>query len=346
MIDAAQSTADVGLELWGNLALADPVFLAIIPLALLLLAFGRAREGRAAAILPGLPGGAPPSSLRQRAARLLPLLHGTALVLLAVALARPLRADVETTDTTEGIDILCAIDRSGSMDYEDLENGRSRLEVVKEVVGDFARRRMTDRVDAADSVGLLTFAAYPELVCPFTLDADALLDFLSQVELVRYRVEDGTAVGVALAKSVDLLAKSQATSRIVVLLTDGENNREEILPLEAADLAAEAGVKVYTILAGRYVYRSGFGGVVRTDEQLDSTELEAIAERTGGRFYRARDRDSLEAIYAEIEDLERTPRESSRHVDTFDLYPPVLLAALALYLLAWAGGLTFGGRTP
>lgn len=341
-----QSTADVGLSLWGDYALADPVFLASIPLALALLWHGRARHGRATLLVPGLAAGAPPRSARQLAALALPFLHGAALVLLAVALSRPLRADVRTNDVAEGIDILLALDRSSSMEYEDLTPGRTRLDVVVDVVGDFARRRMTDRVDAADSVGLLTFAAYPELVCPFTLDVDALLGFLATVELVKYRAEDGTAVGVALAKSVDLLAESEARSRVVVLLTDGENNRDEILPLEAADLAREQGVRVYTILAGRYQYRQGFGGVVRTENELDTAELEAIAERTGGRFYRARDRESLEAIYAEIEELERTPREVSRQIETFDLYPFFLLSGLVCYLLAWLGALTFAGRTP
>lgn len=342
---ATESTAEIGLMLWDGYAVGDPVFLALIPLALTLYLFGRARSGRAAAVLPGLPDDAPPASFAQLASRVLPLLHVVGLVLLAIALARPLRADVFTNDVTEGVDILLAVDRSSSMEYQDLEDGRTRLDVVKEVVGDFARRRMTDREGAADSVGLLTFAAYPDLICPFTLDSDSLLEFLSTVELVRYRVEDGTAIGVALAKTVELLAESEAKSRVVVLLTDGRNNREDILPLEAAELAASNDVRVYTILAGRYQYQPGFSGMVRSEVELDASELIAIAEQTGGRFYRARDRETLEAIYAEIEELERTPRELTRQVETFDLYPRFLFAALTSYLLAWMGALTIGRRT-
>src|SRR6185295_17546140 len=134
---------------------------------------------------------------------------------------------------------------------------------VKEVVGDFARRRMTDSDNAADSVALITFARYPQLLCPFTLDEGAITGFLAGVERAKREEEDGTAIGVGLAKAVSILRESDARSRICVLLTDGENNIDDITPADATELAAEEGIKVYTIYAARYVYaRDPFRGVV------------------------------------------------------------------------------------
>ncbi len=343
------SAATGALELWGDLALADPWFLVLIPVALVALALGRGRRARAAGRAPVLPAGGLPRSLRQTLAWLPAALQGLALVLVVLALARPLRGEVEQIDTSEGVDIALVIDRSSSMQHGDLdpERARSRLAVVKEVVGDFARRRMTDREGAADNVALFTFARFPQLLCPFTLDVGALEAFLETVELVRYNEEDGTGIGVALAKAVAVLRESEAKSRVVVLLTDGENNIDDIAPNEAAELAAEEGVKVYTVLAGRYQYhQTHFGGWQELDLRLDTGELEAIAEMTGGQFFEARDRQALEDVYAQIERLERTPREEQRRVESFDLYVWLLLPAAALYLFAWLSIGTWARRLP
>ena len=328
-----QSAAHADLHLWGDTYLADPVFLLLVPLALLLVVYGR--RGRARGRVSALPAVALPKSLRQRLGFLVPLVEALALVAAVVALARPLRGNEQLETTSEGVDIALVVDRSSSMQFEDLEAGKDRLEVTKEVVGDFARRRMTDREGAADNVALVTFARYPQLLVPFTLDVDALEGFLEDVKMVEHRAEDGTAIGVALAKAVQVLSGTDAKSKVVVLLTDGENTVDEIEPLAAADLAAEEGVRVYTLLAGRYLYqRDVFGRVHATEEELDATELQAIAERTGGRFYRARDREGLEAVYTEIEELVRTPRTERRYTETYDLYPLVLLGALCSYVLA------------
>jgi Ca-activated chloride channel family protein len=132
---------------------------------------------------------------------------------------------------------------------------------------------------------------------------------------------------------VRVLSRSEAKSRVVVLLTDGLNTDPELEPLDAAELARQRGIRVYTILAGRLLYQAGlFNELVATEEELDSSELEAIAERTGGRFYRARDARQLEQIYAEIEALERTPRRENRAIHLTELYPPFLLAGLLLYV--------------
>lgn len=344
--EGMRSSAAARVHLFGDLYLADPWFLALIPVGLALLAWGRARRGRAAGRVPGLPASAP-ASLAQRMAWVPHALAALAVCCLAAALARPVRANVLQTSTSEGVDIALVVDRSGSMRFRDLEEGRTRLEVVKDVVGDFAVRRMTDEVGAADACALITFAQYPQLLCPFTLDAGALTGFLDGVELVKHEIEDGTAIGRGLAKAVSLLSESDAKSRVVVLLTDGENNVGDIPPLEAARLAAELGVRVYTVLAGRFVYQEDiFGREHATERALDSTELEEIARLTEGKFFRARDREALEAVYAEIEALERTERSEERFTQTYDLYPPILLAALLAYVSAWISYATWARRLP
>ena len=345
-VEEVRSAASGQLALWGDYSLADPFFLLLIPVAVLLFLHGRSRRGRAHGLVPVLPGARIVRSWRQRLMPVTGVLHLLALCLAIAALARPLRSNVEREIVSAGVDIALVIDRSGSMRFEDLERGKSRLDVVKEVVADFAERRMTDERGAADNVGLITFAHYPQMLCPFTLDVDALRGFLDGVELVRRREEDGTAIGVALAKAVALLRESDAKSKVVVLLTDGENNVPDIPPLSAGELAAEEGVRVYTIYAARNLFKFDAvrGAYVATADQHDTTELRHIAELTGGRFYQARDRDGLEGIYAEIEVLERTERRERRHEETFDLYPRLLLGALVLYGTAWFSFATWARR--
>jgi Ca-activated chloride channel homolog len=345
--DAPKSTAEARFHLWGEYYLADPWFLLLIPLALALLAWGRSARGRVSARVPSHPPGALPRTWRQKLGGVPVVLQALALALVAVALARPVRGDAVRTTTSQGIDIALVIDRSGSMKYEDLEQARTRLDVAKEVVGAFAERRMNDRVGAADSCALIVFAQFPMLLCPFTLDYGAFREFLDDVQYVRNEVEDGTAIGRGLAKAVQALSDTDARSKVVVLLTDGENNVHDIAPLEAANLAKEKGIRVYTVLAGRFAFQEDvFGRVYATERQLDSTELEAIAEATGGRFFRARDRDALEKVYVEIEGLERTERREERHTETFDLYFEFLLAALVSYFGAWLSYATWARRLP
>jgi len=342
-----RSTARGRLPLGGDYALADPQFLVLVPVVLLAYWWGRSRRARVRARAPVV---APirvlaVRSLRQRLAFLPGLLQILALLLVVFSLARPLRGNVHQDVVSEGVDIALVVDRSGSMRFDDLERGRTRLEVVKEVVGDFAARRMTDREGAADNCALITFARYPKLLCPFTLDADALQGFLDEVEMVEYQEEDGTAIGVALAKAVAVLRESEARSRVVVLLTDGENNHFEITPDQAAELAAEEGIRVYTVYSARYLYvQRAFRGWVPSESGFDTAELERIAELTGGRFYHARDKENLEEIYAEIEELERTERTEKRYEETFDLYLYVLLPALALYAASWLSSATWARR--
>jgi Ca-activated chloride channel family protein len=342
---AVRSAAEGRLHLGGDLFLADPPFLVLVPVAAAALLWGRAARGRVRARFPALPPVELPRTLAQRLAWLPRLFEVAALLLVVLALARPLRGDVETSSVAEGVDLALLIDRSSSMQYQDLEAGRTRLEVVKQVVEDFATRRMTDREGASDYVALFSFARYPRELCPFTLDVDAVRGFLAGVEMARDRSEDGTGIGIALAKAVAVLRESEAESKVVVLLTDGENNLDLITPLEAAELAAEEGVRVYTVFAGSYV-TDAFGRQRRIDPERDAPELREIADRTGGRFFTARDRRELERAYEEIEALERTPREEKRFVEHYDLYPGVLLAALALHLAAGLSAATWARRLP
>jgi Ca-activated chloride channel family protein len=337
------SAARGSLHLFGDYSLADPQFLALLPLALVALAWGRARAGRPQGRVSSLP--ALPRSARQRFLWIPPFLQALAMVLAIGCLARPLRGSIERDVTSAGVDIVLAVDRSGSMRFDDLAPGRTRLDVVKEVVGDFAERRMSDREGAADNVALVSFARYPQLLCPFTLDVDGLRGFLDGVRLVEHREEDGTAIGVALAKAVALLRDSEAKSKVVVLLTDGQNNVEDIAPLDAAELAAESGVRVHTIYAARFLYvYDPLRGYVATNQGHDVTELQAIAAQTEGRFWHARNEEELEGIYAEIETLERTERTERRYEEHFDLYPFLGLPALALYVLAWLSSATWARR--
>lgn len=348
---AVQSAAEGELHLFTSYSLADPLFLLLLPAAVLAVVWGRSRRARVAGRVAGLPAAALPRSLRQSVAWLPPVLQALAAALAVVALARPLRGNVEDSTVSEGVDIVLAVDVSSSMLLPDLVEDKSvsRFEVVSEAVLDFAVRRMTDREGNADRICLLPFAFYPRILCPFTLDVDAVRNFMATLTVVdEGSAEDGTAVGVALAKAVAVLRKTDAESKIAVLLTDGENNVHEIVPLDAAQLAKTEGIRVYTIHAGRYVWQRNLmtGGLVPTNQTPDTSELEEIARITGGRFFRARDKASLEDVYAQIEELERTPREERRYVQSFDLYPYFLEPALALYVLSWLLGATVARRLP
>ena len=257
-----------------------------------------------------------------------------------VALARPQQGIRQTETETRGVDIVLAIDLSPSMRAEDFRP-RNRLYVAKQTARDFVKQRDHDRV------GLVAFAGTSFTVCPLTLDHEVLLELLEGLDFGL--VEDGTAIGMGLATAVARLKESKTPSKVVILLTDGQNNRGAIDPLTGAELARAFGIKVYTVLAGR-------GGVVPVpvDDPLmgrriemvrmevDETTLRQISQRTGGRFYRATDPRALEGIYTEIDRLERAPIRSVDYRDYQDLGPwllgwaAVALAFHALSASTWA----------
>lgn len=259
-------------------------------------------------------------------------IRGAALALMVLALARPQLGRSQTQVFTEGIDIMLAVDISSSMLAEDFAvDGQraSRLEAVKSEVRHFLEKRGGDRV------GLVLFGARPYLQAPLTLDHDWLLANLGRAEVGL--IEDGTAVGSALAAAVRHLESSTAKSKIVVLLTDGENNAGRVSPLTAAEAAAQLGYRVYTIGAGSrglapYPVTDAFGVRRYRPMQVDVDEetLRSIAEKTGARYWRATGTESLEEVYDEIDRLEKSPHEGLKYLEFDEIYPWLLVPALLL----------------
>ncbi|MDY7095387.1 MAG: VWA domain-containing protein [Acidobacteriota bacterium] len=260
----------------------------------------------------------------------------TALALVVVALARPQAVDRWQEETRLGIDILVALDVSGSMAAEDFQP-QNRLAVAKDVVRNFVQRRPGDRI------GALIFADTALTRSPLTLDHRALIQALEAVELDS--LPDGTAIGVALATAALRLENSQAATRVVVLVTDGANNGGEVDPATAAALCAGLGIRVYTVGVGTDERvpvprtftnpRTGQQQVERryTRLEVDEELLQAIAQRTGGRYFPATDEEGLEQVFAEIDELERSEIVVARHRRTRELFVPWASAALALTLL-------------
>jgi Ca-activated chloride channel family protein len=264
---------------------------------------------------------------------LLPLpraLAAAGLLLAVFALARPAER-VREALPTEGVDVMLCLDTSSSMTAADLALGRTRLEVAREAAARFARRRENDRV------GLVAFARYPELRCPPTLDHEALAAALLETAPVAGDgPEDATGIGAAVARGAQVLSTGKARSRVLVLLTDGEENVAtvgapgEIAPAHAAQLCERLRVRVYAIVVG-----GAAGGAA----PAGGGEVERLARRTGGSFHEARDAGALEAVYARIDALERSPVAASV-LRLEDRHLPFLLAAIALLLLGRALGAT------
>lgn len=274
---------------------------------------------------------------RSTARRLLPALRAVGLALLVVAIARPIGDRSRAPVDGQGIDIALVVDVSGSMKAEDLAPGKNRLTVVKEVVRKFVEQRRGDRM------GLFAFARYPITVCPLTLDSTTVASLVDRLTPAELQAEDGTAIGAGLAHAVKRLKKSKAKSRIVVLLTDGANNVEDVTPEDAAKIAAQVGVRVYTVLAGR---ESGGRGGYRPDGEAMSKPLVDIARVTGGRFFRAEDASALADIYREIDKLEKSRIEEKRYETFTERFRPFASAALVLMLLAAISDHTWLRRLP
>jgi Ca-activated chloride channel family protein len=259
----------------------------------------------------------------------LPLLAGALMIL---GLARPQRAHSRTEVSANGIDIVLDLDVSGSMQALDFQIDHqrvNRIEVVKSVVSKFIDQRPDDRI------GLIAFAGAPYLVSPITLDHDWLQQNLERVTVGA--ADDGTAIGSAIAASVNRLRLTTAKSKVVILLTDGVNNTGKIQPLAAAEAAKAMGVKIYTVGVGvrgdaPIPVHDAVGNtrLVMAKVDVDEKTLQAVAEETGGKFYRATDTDSLEKIYEQINQFEKSAQTVQKFERTEELYPWILIPALAI----------------
>jgi Ca-activated chloride channel family protein len=268
-------------------------------------------------------------SWRQRFRHLLVVLRVFAFTLLTIALARPQSSSSGENVTTEGIDIVLATDISGSMLAEDFRP--NRIEAAKRVASDFIGGRNTDRI------ALVIFAGESFTQCPLTLDHAVLLNLLKDVK--SGMIEDGTAIGMGLATAVSRLKDSKAKSRVIILLTDGVNNRGFIDPLTAAGIAQSYGIRVYTIGVGTvgtapYPVQTPFGVQYQNvPVEIDEVLLDKIAEQTGGQYFRATDNKKLKAIYDQIDRLEKTKIEVTqfRHRDE-EFYATASFAGILLLL--------------
>jgi Ca-activated chloride channel family protein len=325
----------------------EPLWLALALLGPLALAAGILRERRGGRLV--FPGVArlkgAPRGWRVRLRHLPLVAVALGLIVGAVALARPQQGTSREDVTTQGIDIVVALDVSGSMAAEDFQP-QNRLAVAQQVVSDFVQRRPTDRI------GLVVFAGRSLTKSPPTTDSAVLLRQLEDVKLGM--LPDGTAIGSGLATALTRLRRSKAESRIVVLVTDGANNAGEIDPSTATDLCRALGVRVYTIGVGR-------GGqvpmpvemqdpfthqvvkrTVSMEIPIDEGLLKKIAGDTGGEFFRATDSDSLRTIFSTIDRLEKSEIRLTAYRRYRELYPPFLLACSLLFGTAgllWAAGL-------
>ena len=254
-------------------------------------------------------------------------LRAAAFALLVVALARPQDVEQNVRTNAEGIDIMLAIDVSGSMLARDFKP--DRITAAKEVAGSFIADRYGDRI------GLVAFAGEAFTQSPLTTDQSTLQTLLARIR--SGLIEDGTAIGNGLATAINRLRESDAKSKVIILLTDGVNNRGEIAPVMAAEIAKEQGIRVYTIGVGSRgtaptpaIDMFGNMTFVQAKVEIDEKTLQEIADATGGRYFRATDNEKLRAIYDEINRLEKSKVEVADFTTYTEEYLRWVLAALAL----------------
>lgn len=273
-----------------------------------------------------------PRSWKVYGRHLIFILNCSAIALAISALARPQSKSSWENSTTKGIDIAIALDISSSMLAQDF--APNRLEASKRVAQKFVTGRESDRI------GLIVFGGESFTQCPITTDKATLLNLFKDVE--SGMIEDGTAIGSGLATSVSRLKESKAASKVVILLTDGENNRGEIAPETAAEIAKTFGIKVYTIGVGTYgtapmPVQTPFGMQTRdVPVKIDEKTLQKISDITGGEYFRATDEKALENVYKEIDLLEKSEIDTeqfSRKEEKFHIYGLGALLALLLSML-------------
>lgn len=251
------------------------------------------------------------------------------ITLLSLALARPQLSNRWSSESTEGIDIMMALDISGTMLAEDFQP--TRLEAAKKVATDFVIARPNDQI------GLVVFAGESFTQCPLTTDHAVLANLFQSVKFGM--IEDGTAIGLGLANAVNRMKDSQTKSKVVILLTDGSNNRGDIDPMTAAEIAKTFGIRVYAIGVGshgqsRALIQTPIGPKYATvDGEFDEKTLKDIAATTGGEYFRATDNNSLKKIYEQIDQLEKTKLRVREYSKRTEYFAPFLIAALMCLLL-------------
>ena len=283
-----------------------------------------------------------PQTLRERLRHVPLALRLLAIAVFIIAFARPQSVSDKQNISTEGIDIVLELDLSGSMLAEDFSP--NRIEAAKQVASEFIDGRTNDRI------GLVVFSAESFTQCPLTTDYPVLKNLLREVK--NGMIADGTAIGLAIANGVNRLKDSKAKSKVMILLTDGVNNRGEIDPITAARIAATYGIRIYTVGVGAqgeapYPVQTPFGirrQLIPVD--LDEKGLTQVAEMTGGKYYRATDNRKLKAIYKEIDQLERTKIEVTAYKRYSELYGGWLFAGLLAVLVEVGLSVTVLRKNP
>ena len=309
---------------------ASPYYLWLLALIVPMIAYyvWRVRQGGAAIQISTVEGVLrAPKSVRYYLRHLPFVLRTAAYALLVVALARPQGIEQNVRTSTEGIDIMLSIDVSGSMLARDFKP--DRITAAKEVAASFISDRVGDRL------GLVVFAGEAFTQSPLTTDQSTLQTLLARIR--SGLIEDGTAIGNGLATAINRLRESEAKSKVIILLTDGINNRCEIAPMTAAEIARAQGIRVYTIGVGTrgtapYPAVDMFGNMTFINQkvEIDEKTLTEIARLTGGRYFRATDKEKLQAIYDEINQLEKSRVEVTERITYHELFLGWVLAALAL----------------
>lgn len=318
--------------------LAHPYFLLLlllIPVLLWLRLYmvrKQSMQFSSSAVLKGLP-----KSWRVRMQPVIPFFYTLGLICLIVALARPQRGLEDSRVRTEAVDIILLLDLSGSMDTRDFQKfgqRMSRLEASQEVITRFLDNRPNDRI------GMVAFATLPYAVAPLTLDHGWLIQ---RMEGLNTKMLDGnrTAIGDGIASAVNRLRDSEAKSKVIILLTDGANNAGTLSPENAASAAEALGIKIYTIGAGGA--RTGF---FMQRQEVDEDTLKKISKTTGAKFYRAKDLETLEAVYEEIDLLEKTEIEVERFTRFEEKSFGWLVAGMVFLALEQLLGLSKIGRLP
>lgn len=273
------------------------------------------------------------------------------LMLLLLALARPQQPNTKIKKNVEGIDIVIALDVSDSMLIEDMKP-LNRLESAKETIKKFVDKRTSDRI------GLVVFAGESFTMVPPTLDYQMLLDRVNDIKTAASaHIKDGTAIGVALANAAGRLKDSQAKSRVIIFMTDGENNSGTIDPETGLEIAKGYGLKIYAIGIGKDgptripIYQKDFfGNKFKTYQPFESTVNEDLlgkmAKDTGGKYYRASREDSLQGVFEDINRLEKTKVDVNKYTRYTELFPSYLFSALGIYFLGALLGVTWLRRNP